>query len=218
MQIIYLYGFASGPFSEKARFFEHKFDLLGTPFKIFDFIPSIQAFYQMRPSMLVQNLHEHIKMNHSKEEIILFGSSFGGLIVTWYTSLYPENVKKLILMAPALNFTSNFIAETLGTTISQWNVEEQVLVDHYRFEEKIPLKYSFAQDLNDNPPPKFSLTKFPIPTLIFHGKDDAVVPVQWSIDFALDNQFVSLNVLSGDHQLLNQKQIMWNSIQSFLTS
>ena len=172
----------------------------------------------MRPLQLVQNLHNFIESTYPNREIVLFGSSFGGLIVTWYSSIHPENIRKLILIAPALQFTTSFISETLGTTISEWNTVGQVLVEHYRFEGKIPLNHSFLQDLSDNPPPKFSATKFPISTLIFHGKDDDVVPVQWSIDFALDNPNVSLNVLSGDHQLLSQKQMMWNSIQSFLTS
>ncbi len=218
LQIIYLYGFASGPFSEKARFFEHKFDLIGSPFQIFDYIPTAQDFYRIRPSRLVKNLHEFIEKNFSDRRIVLFGSSFGGLIAAWYASIHPTKVAKLILIAPALQFTSEFIAETLETTLSQWKNNGDVLVEHYRFNGKIPLSFSFIEDLINNPPPKFSFQKFPISTLIFHGKDDAVVPVQWSIDFALDNHLVTLNLLTGDHQLLNQKQAMWNSIQSFLVS
>ncbi len=218
MQIIYLYGFASGPLSEKARFFEHKFDLIGIPFQIFDFIPSAENFRRMKPSQLVIDLHKYIKEKFANTKVILFGSSYGGLIVAWYTALYPEHVEKLILMAPALKFTPEFIAETLGTTLPQWKEEGVALAEHFRFMGEIPLDYSFVQDLYANPPPKFSSTQFPISTLIFHGKNDAVVPVQWSIDFAFDNTQVTLSILEGDHQLLNQKQLMWNSIQSFLAS
>ncbi|MHA2288836.1 MAG: YqiA/YcfP family alpha/beta fold hydrolase [Promethearchaeota archaeon] len=218
MQIIYLYGFASGPFSEKAQFFEHKFDLLGIPFQIFDSIPTAQDFYRMRPSQLVRNLDNFIEEKFSDRRIVLFGSSYGGLLAAWYASIHPKKVAKLILIAPALQFTAEFIAETLETTLSKWKENGEVLVDHYRFDGKIPLNFSFIEDLSNNPPPKFDLKKFPTSTLIFHGKNDEVVPAQWSLDFALDNRFVSLNILIGDHQLLAQKQTMWNSIQSFLAS
>lgn len=218
LQIIYLYGFASGPLSEKAQYFKHKFDLLGIPFRIFDYIPSSKYFHFMHPSQLVKNLHDFIKREYSDQKIILCGSSFGGLIVAWYASTHPEYVEKLILIAPALQFTTEYITETLGTTLSQWKNEGDVLVDHYRFNGKIPLNYSFIQDLCDNPPPKFPLRNFPLSTLVFHGKNDEVVPVRWSVDFALENQKVNLNVLTGDHQLLDQKKTMWNSIQSFLTN
>ncbi len=218
MQIIYLYGFASGPLSNKAQFFKHKFDLLGIPLDIFDFIPNRRHFQQMQPSKLVENLVQYVEENYPSEQVILFGSSFGGLIAAWYSALYPNMITKLILMAPALQFTPEFIAKTLGTTLQDWQEKDTVLVEHYRFNVKVPLNYSFVQDLQENSPPIFSPTQFPVPTVIFHGRNDAVVPIQWSIDFAFENPKVTLNILEGDHQLLDQKQIMWNSIQSFLSS
>jgi pimeloyl-ACP methyl ester carboxylesterase len=37
-------------------------------------------------------------------DLILIGSSFGGLMATCFATTYPARVKRLILLAPALNF------------------------------------------------------------------------------------------------------------------
>ncbi len=40
----------------------------------------------------------------NQQQLILIGSSFGGLMATCYATRHPEKVARLILMAPALNF------------------------------------------------------------------------------------------------------------------
>jgi pimeloyl-ACP methyl ester carboxylesterase len=45
-------------------------------------------------------LHHHLE---GKSDLILVGSSYGGLMVAMYAFAHPEKIKKLILLAPALN-------------------------------------------------------------------------------------------------------------------
>ncbi len=216
MQIVYLYGFASGPFSDKAQYFRKKFTSVGSRFQIFDYLPNIHEFSNMKLSQLHKNLHKYLKKHFRNEKVILFGSSFGGLLVTMYTHLHPEKVNQLILIAPALHFTPEFIARILSTSRSEWKVNGVAFVDHYRFKGRVPLEYSFLKDLKDNPVPKFSATEFPVQTIIFHGKRDEAVPPKWSINFGHSNQKVKTHILNGDHQLLDQKERMWNMIRSEL--
>ena len=216
MQIVYLYGFASGPFSDKAQFFKKKFTSVESRFQIFDYLPSIHEFSNMKLSQLHKNLHKYLTKHFRNEKVTLFGSSFGGLLVTMYAHLHPEKVNQLILIAPALHFTPEFITQVLGTSRSEWKVNGVTLVDHYRFNGRIPLEYSFLKDIKDNPVPKFSATEFPVQTIIFHGNRDEAVPPEWSIEFAHSNPKVKTHVLNGDHQLLDQKEIMWNMIRSEL--
>jgi len=216
MQIVYLYGFASGPFSDKAQFFKKKFTSIGSRFQIFDYLPNIHEFSNMKLSQLHKNLHKYLTKHFMNEKVTLFGSSFGGLLVTMYTHLHPEKVNQLILIAPALQFSPDFIAKTLGSSISEWNSQGEIYVEHYRFNRKIPLRFSFLKDLQKNPNPEFSMDKFPVPTIIFHGNHDETVPPAWSMDFANSNPKVKTHILNGDHQLLDQKERMWHEIRSEL--
>ena len=216
MKVLYLYGFASGPISDKAQFFKKKFQQLGISFQIFDYIPTSQAFSSMRCSNLVYNLRKKVE-SYEPEQLVLMGSSFGAFIVLWGASLFPKKVKKLILIAPAINFSANFIVTTLGTSKSQWMKNKTTSVEHYRFKGNIPLNYSFYTDLVTNAPPDFSRISFKIPTIIFHGINDDVVPILWSNDFSKLHSSVKMYPLEGDHQLLNQKEKMWELIESSLS-
>ncbi|UCE13483.1 MAG: alpha/beta fold hydrolase [Candidatus Heimdallarchaeota archaeon] len=215
MRIVYLYGFASGPQSDKAQFFKKKFTKLNVSFDIYDYIPNRENFTYLKTSTLLEKLNAHIKKKYSGEKVILFGSSFGGLISTWYTHLYVENVSKLILMAPALRFSASRICKLLEIIPSQWKKRGVVPIFHYRYDREIPLAYSFYEDILANPPPEFKDNTFSIPTLIFHGKFDETVPVEWSQELQFV-QNVIFHTLNSDHQLLDQKNTMWNIIREFL--
>ncbi|MHA2173596.1 MAG: YqiA/YcfP family alpha/beta fold hydrolase [Candidatus Hodarchaeales archaeon] len=217
MQVMYLYGFASGPLSEKAQYFKQKFSFTSIDFQIIDYIPNSEAFTQMKPSRLVKFIENYIKVHHSSdEELVLLGSSFGGLIASWYTQLNPKTVSKLILIAPALNFTPKYISHILDTNAYKWEKTGSVYVDHYRYGKHIPLNYSFLQDLQSYPPPVFQDESLPVPTCIFHGIKDDVIPIKWSLDLASQNSLISIYPINGDHQLLDRKEEIWNNIIEFL--
>ena len=216
MKIIYLYGFASGPLTDKVQYFKKKFTSKGVAFQIYDYQPNAEYFSGMRVSDIIKKLHEYILTNFPEEKVTLFGSSFGGLLVTLYSHLHPEKVEPLFLIAPALRFTAEFISQTLETSFETWEKEGETLVEHSRFGGRIPLKYSFLQDLQNNPVPEFSSKDFQVKTRIFHGDNDEVVPSSWSRDFAHSNPNVIAYILDGDHQLLDQKVKMWSLIKSEL--
>ena len=217
LQIIYLYGFASGPHSNKAQFFKRKFSTSAIPFDIYDYIPDKTSFQNMKLSILTRNLDSYIKENHPKEEeLILFGSSFGALISTLYTFLHPDRIRKLILMAPALGFSAQIMVKLHNTPLTHWKEKGVIPVFHYRYDQEIPLAYSFYEDLVNHPPPDIEKLRIPIPTLILHGKFDDVVPLIWSQQYAKINPEATLHILNGDHQLLDQKGVMWKIIIDFL--
>ncbi|MFX0151919.1 MAG: YqiA/YcfP family alpha/beta fold hydrolase [Candidatus Hodarchaeota archaeon] len=220
MKILYLYGFASGPQSDKALYFKEKFsNLVGSiDFKIYDYTPNEKSFTNMKTSVILENLKSYIQRNY-QDDLILFGSSFGALLAFWYANLQLQQnkVSKLILMAPALRFNAESLLDTLNITTEEWKKQEFVLIDHYRYGEKIPLKFDFYKDLKANPPPNFQEIDIAIPTLILHAKNDEICPVEWSMRYAKTQRMVQLQILDGDHQLLNQKDIMWKFIKKFLS-
>jgi pimeloyl-ACP methyl ester carboxylesterase len=86
-KIIYLHGLESTSQSGKARQFAEKFPGMVTP----DFSGSFEErMKQLKPIL------------GRKKNWTIIGSSFGGLMGTFFTCQHPTQVRKLILLAPAL--------------------------------------------------------------------------------------------------------------------
>lgn len=103
-------------------------------------------------------------------DIYLLGHSMGGVIAGMLAGLYPDVVKKLILLAPAATLKEDALNGTcMGTEYDTWNVPDIVLVDgqHYvggHF-------FRIARNL-----PIFEVTsQFVGETLLIHGISDSLV-------------------------------------------
>jgi len=86
-QLIYLHGSESNSNSGKARIFREWFPGMLTP----DFTGSFE-----------ERMSQLYKILSNKTDWILIGSSYGGLMGTIFTLEYATQVRKLILLAPAL--------------------------------------------------------------------------------------------------------------------
>ena len=118
-KIIYLHGLESTSQSGKARQFAEKFPGMITP----DFTGSFEErMKQLKPIL------------GRKKNWTIIGSSFGGLMGTVFTCEHPTQVRKLLLLAPAL------------------------LRDHFA--------------------PYLNLEAVSVPTVIVHGTEDDVVPLE----------------------------------------
>ena len=54
-----------------------------------------------------------------------------------------------------------------------------------------------------------------IPTLILHGRDDEVIPIHASRNFAANRPWVDLIELDSDHALANVMPEIWETITDF---
>ena len=189
LKIVYLHGFASGPLATKAQFFKKKFPR-HVEFEIYDYNPNQDSFTNMKSSSLLEDLHIYIEKKYPSG-VTLFGSSFGAFLSLWYASQHPDNVKRLILMAPTLRFSASVLKELIDP--SDWKKKGFVNVMHFRYNKMVPLAYTFYQDILDNPPPNFYALNLSIPTLIFHGLFDELVPILWSREYAATNPHVILH-------------------------
>ena len=85
----FLHGLDSSGKGTKGRFFAKNFPKVFCP----DFEGS-----------LPHRLKQLEMLCEKKQQLILIGSSFGGLMATCYAIQHPEKITSLILLAPALNF------------------------------------------------------------------------------------------------------------------
>jgi pimeloyl-ACP methyl ester carboxylesterase len=85
----FLHGLDSSGSGTKGRFFSRNFPHVLCP----DFAGT-----------LADRLQQLTKLVGGKRQLILIGSSFGGLMATCLALAHPEKMARLILLAPALNF------------------------------------------------------------------------------------------------------------------
>ncbi len=98
--VIYLHGFASGPGSTKAQYFKTKFEQSGADVFLPDL--NVPSFEQMTLSAQIETVKYVAGEIAQDREIILKGSSLGGLLATIASEkLSPVPDHKLILLAPA---------------------------------------------------------------------------------------------------------------------
>ncbi|MBD2569533.1 YqiA/YcfP family alpha/beta fold hydrolase [Anabaena lutea] len=203
---IYLHGFASSPKSTKAQDISDRFTQLHIKLKI----PDLNAD-DFSHLTITRQLNQVAAEFSNSAPVTLIGSSLGGLTSAHLGEKYPQ-VQRLVLLAPAFGFLSHWLPKLGEKALKRWQQEQYLLVHHYGEGRELPLSYNFvtdaAQYLEKN-------LQRPIPTLILHGKQDEVIPITASREFANSRPWVKLVELDSDHALGNVSTEIWQAIHSF---
>jgi pimeloyl-ACP methyl ester carboxylesterase len=205
-RIIYLHGFASGPESKKARFFRDRFAELGIEMDVPDLAEGDFEHLTITRQLKV------IERACRDESATLIGSSMGGYLAALHAARHPE-VEKLVLLAPAFSFVTRW-PQTLGPAqLEEWKRTGLMKVYHYGENREMELSYDLLEDARFYEDyPNFHQT-----ALIFHGKNDTVVPPGYSITFSQQHANTKLRLLDSDHQLVDVLEIMWAEVKEFLS-
>jgi uncharacterized protein len=195
LHYIYLHGFASSPNSVKSQEIQSYFAKL----QIAIANPDLNAGDFSHLTITRQYKQVISLFPPNKTPVTLIGSSLGGLTSAHIAENYPQ-VQRLVLLAPAFGFLSHWLPKLGEEKIQQWQQEKYLNVYHYREKGELPLHYDFITDAA-----KYSEDKLqcPIPTLILHGINDEVIPIQASRDYANCRPWVELIELESDHALGN---------------
>jgi hypothetical protein len=205
MTFIYLHGWASGPFSNKARFFSQRFAQQGLTL----YTPDLNQddFFHLTLSRQIQQVTDLL----SDQAVTVIGSSFGGLTALWVAEQRPQ-VERLVLLAPALEFATRCLTLVPEAQQIQWREQGVLNLYHYAQERELPLSYHFIEDLQQY---HDSHLQRRVPTLILHGIHDEVVPIQASRNFLKTRPWVKLVELDSDHSLANVQEQLWQALYSF---
>ncbi len=206
-QYMYLHGFASSPQSVKAKDLSDRFAQLAMPLSI----PDLNQGDFTYLTLTRQLQQVEAEFPPSPTPVTLIGSSFGGLTAAWIAQNQPQ-VEKLVLLAPAFGFLSHWLPRLGYEQMQQWQNEGFLPVYHYGEEKMLPISYQFAEDAA-----QYRETELlrPVKTLLIHGTEDEVIPIQTSIDFASDRPWVKLMQLQSDHSLHNVREEIWQAIREF---
>lgn len=211
VNVIYLHGFASGPKSSKAVYFQRELSLLGVP----TLIPDLNEpdFEHLTLTSQLKVTRQTIEKVPMEERVVLVGSSMGGLIATLIAK-ETKNLAGLILLAPGFGLNKRWTSLLGADALGSWKKNGSVEVFNYAVGKNLPLHYGFFDDINRYVTDELTVQ---VPTLIFHGKFDETVPISESEAFSLRNQdYVQLRKMDDDHQLLSSLEDMWMSSKEFL--
>jgi pimeloyl-ACP methyl ester carboxylesterase len=201
MNLIYLHGFASGPQSSKAQFFRHRFEELGIAMQIPDL--SEGNFEKLT----ITGQLGAIERIAGGDDVFLIGSSMGGYLAALYAARHAQ-VTKLVLLAPAFGFARRWPLMLGKEKVAEWRRTGWLPIYHYGDKMQRRVGYELLEDAEryeDYP-------EVSQPALIFHGRQDDVVPVEYSEEFAARHPRVALRVMESGHELIDVLEEMWVEI------
>lgn len=206
-QIIYLHGWASSPFSDKARFFAQQFQHCNIPLTIPDL--NQPDFYNLTLSRQIAQVRALI----TSDEVTLIGSSLGGLTALWVAESCPQ-VKRVVTLAPALNFLQAKELFMGSEQVQQWKTAQELAVYHYAAQEEKLIHYNFIADMVHYPDNALQRV---VPTLMLHGQHDEVINYRYSYEFSQSRSWVDYHLLDSDHGLNDVQDMLWQHVARFLS-
>lgn len=205
---LYLHGFASSPQSAKAQYLRDRFAACQLDLKIPDLNQG--DFSHLTLTRQIQQVESLLPT--CETPVVLIGSSFGGLTAAWLAQRNPQ-VQRIVLLAPAFGFLSHWLPQLGTAQFKQWQGSGYLMVYHYGEKRSLRLHYEFVQDVKLYEEQQLQRA---VPTLILHGRDDEVIPIQASRDYAQTRSSVELVELESDHSLGNVLPQIWQAIHRFL--
>lgn len=211
MHCIYLHGFASGPSSTKAAFFFEQLKQLELTVEVPDL--NVPDFESLTISSQLQ-LVERLLQAQAHQDVILIGSSMGGLLATLAAKPHRTNVRGLILLAPGFGLSRRWQSLWGPDAMERWQRDGYLEVFHHAKKGPARLWYEFVTDAASYQSEHIQIS---CPTLVLHGQHDDVVPIGESIQFVQTNrELAALHVLDDGHQLINSLPLLWNHSKQFI--
>jgi predicted esterase YcpF (UPF0227 family) len=201
----YLHGFASSPYSTKAQFIYSRFANKNAFMEIPDL--NQNDFSNLTLTRQIKQVSSLLPLT----DTTIIGSSLGGLTAAWVGEKYLQ-VKQLVLLAPAFGFLSRWLERLGEEEVKQWQEKGSLLVYHHGEKRTMPINYAFITDTRQYDDKNLQR---PIPTLILHGKQDEIVPIEYSRAYASQRPWVELIELESDHGLTDVLPTIWQHIREF---
>lgn len=190
--LVYLHGFSSAPGGNKGTFVRKWAEARGIPFHAPDLnLPTFESLTISAQVAAVEALLAGLA-----EPPVLVGSSMGGFVAT-AVAHRGAALRRLILLAPAIHFGQRRLA---SPTWAPYWAQGELEVFHHGSNRPRRLGPALKADLPDWLDDE--AWRIPHPTVILHGRADALVPLAVSVAFVARNPHAELHVLEDGHELL----------------
>ena len=202
---VYLHGFASGPSSKKARYFRDRLTNAGWDVTV----PALDG--GNFEALTITGQLAILEAAVGGDPTPLIGSSMGGYLAALYAARH-RDIPRVVLLAPAFDFAARFRARVGEAEMEQWKRAGRAPVYHYGAGREMALGYGLIEDAERYEP----FPNVTQPCLIFHGRQDDVVPIGLSREFARTRANVRLNEVESGHELTDVFELMGDPVEQFL--
>lgn len=208
--MIYLHGFASSAGSGKASFFARRCREAGVAFEAPDLnLPDFSTLTVTR--MLDQT---RALLERAAGPATLIGSSLGGYVAVLAAARWPDKVKNVVLMAPALDFSDTGLSGPGGADLGEWKRAGHLNIFHFGYGRMMRIHYELYEDARRY---DAMTAVLPMPVLVFQGRRDTAVDPATVKAWSEARQNVELHLLEDDHQLGASLELMWDRTYQYLT-
>ena len=210
MGAVYLHGFASSARSSKAVYFGQRLAERGVTLHTPDF--NQPDFTGLTITRMLAQVSEEIR-RLPDGPVAVIGSSLGGLVAVQASRQHPGRIDRLVLMAPALDFSGNRLRDLGDRGVDEWRRTGELNVFHYGFGRTMPVSFELYTDAARYD--SFH-ARVDVPVQVFQGERDTAVSPDTVRQWADLRPNVELHMLDDDHQLLASLDYMWGEMVRFL--
>lgn len=211
-RLLYLHGFASGRSSFKGLATAAHYEARGVLVERLDL--RVPSFEHLRLSAMVDVVRAAI--GGERERAVLFGSSLGGLTACRVAERDPR-VSALVLLAPAFRLLERWRLRLGEEGWRAWRERGWIETEDYMEKRLSRVDFGFAEDALRVDAEGGGWPDVRVPTLIIHGRRDAVVDIDLSRSFASGKRHVQLVEVDDGHELTSSIDFILASADRFLT-
>jgi uncharacterized protein len=209
MRVLYLHGFASSAHSRKATFFAERLASKGAEM----IVPDLNApdFSTLTVTRMLQQVGDAIEA--VGEPVTVIGSSLGGFVAVQAAVQYGARVRRLVLLAPALDFDGDRLSEVGDRGLDTWKASNRLEVFHYGYGRLMCVHYDLYADALQYNCCDADVAQ---PVQVFQGRRDTAVNPVTAERWAAARPNVELHMLEDDHQLHASLEWIWKETEGFI--
>jgi pimeloyl-ACP methyl ester carboxylesterase len=207
--VIYLHGFASSSHSGKATYLGQRLRAAGVDFQAPDL--NLPDFSTLTVTRMLEQTRALIGAR--REPVTLIGSSLGAFVAVNAAAAWPDTVGRLVLMAPALDFSREGLRGPGGADVGDWKRDGRLNVFHFGYGRVMQIHYELYEDAR-----RYNAmdARLEMPILVFQGRRDSAVDPGTVEAWSRARPNVELHMLDDDHQLTFSLDYIWGEVAAFL--